>query len=1269
MIQFQNQRAYGLGRVVAGIRRMVFGAPSSVTPEAHMSWMAENMRAYAAPQFYVSAGGVENFTGETTEQRRAYKTMLKEPAIFSALIAKTVAVCSQEVSVVPEDEDDPTHRAAAGFVAWNGAHHVSGRWPKLLWNCAMGGQIDGFGVVEKVFDRVDRSHSKYPNYWALKAAKWKSADPIRFRLDEYKNVTGLYSVSAGQTGLPLDPKDFIIYTHLPFYESPFGLSIMRPVFRAATLIEAAIKLRSILLENFSGPFLVGKSSKANKAAFQRKLSEARALGYITIPDDAEVDVLNLATSAPDQFQQTIEDLRKEIYLAIRGAYLQALESSTPQGDSDTHRGQTQLFEWWLASTIATTLTEQLVPDLVRPNYGDRGGNPSVALGSSTQAAIAARLANLDTVRTKFGVALSKNQVRRVASAESPSGPEDEIPPADLNPQQPGVQAAGGGFPGFPQQFAHAGPDGFAHFRNEFADRSGLVLVEVPTQGGGKVHRWVKRDDAAAAAKGDGGPPALPAHGGQGGGGAADNAKERAGHLERVKRIGAKLGEWKNKAMATRVGRAIHHVEHALFIVAKKSQQVAVEAARQRGATPEQADRLAGVLGTADFLGGFVTGGLVGLTGSLTAAKVASYLPSASAAYLIYSAGRNPILTWSAAVKVAKQTVGLEKGPPAAKHADAEGFAAAAADRLLGYSPEEEDWRHALLVACLAHAGGDKAGALDLFDRAIQTPMPAELPEPDAADFGPDEAEPQPAPSVSFAHGGQDGFARAFAELGGESFRGWSALVQRFAQWKPYTRPSDKRQGFISEGGLVRFTKPKGEEREGAIHTKGRQKADPARRQAKHEERTAADTAAAAAINDPTRIHAGAVERLADDLAKLPKERLKDLARQLRAKVGGRKAELADRLLAHVRSVRDAEKPGEPPKHPEKGRVYMVNTGELHVDPKRFQFKLNTDASGVTKELKGTKTFNPDLAGVISVWKDPADGRTYVVNGHHRHELADRTGHPTLAVRYVDAPDHVEARGVGALINIAEGRGTAIDAAKFLRDTGSTAGDLADVGVSLTGKLASDAVALATLSPRTFDRLAGGLIEPSTALAVAHNLPDPELQDKLFKLIDSREEDGKPLADRTVAEMSREMRDTPKATTTTTGTLFGDIEEEESLFVPRNELKAIIRTDLAKELTDFSVLGSQRRADRTAGAGNVLNVAENQRIAEEAEQAKNLFDQLVNRTGPISDALNAGAAEYHKAKGKAAKTAAAKRVTEAVRAVIAAQLGRTAPADSTAVTQG
>jgi hypothetical protein len=341
--------------------------------------------------------------------------------------------------------------------------------------------------------------------------------------------------------------------------------------------------------------------------------------------------------------------------------------------------------------------------------------------------------------------------------------------------------------------------------------------------------------------------------------------------------------------------------------------------------------------------------------------------------------------------------------------------------------------------------------------------------------------------------------------------------------------------------------------------------------------------------------------------------------------------------------------------PDHGKVYNAPVEALHVDPARFQFKLNVDKSGVTEELKSVKHWNPEFAGVLSVWKDPGDSKTYVVNGHHRRELAGRLGAKNVAVRYIVAKTAQQARAVGALVNIAEGRGTALDAAKFMRDAGAGPEALAEHGVSLNGKLAQDATVLTRLNDRAFDRVARGTLSPQVAMAVAKHLADGDLQETLFRHLDKREDAGKDNSPRLIEEMAREMALAGK-TSKTEHTLFGDIESEESLFDERNEIKAHVRSELAREVNDFAAVASKRRAERVKGAGNILDTDANKKIAEETERVRNVFDTLANRKGLISDALNQAAAEYAKAKSRKEKDHVRKQALERVKDAVFREAG-------------
>lgn len=381
----------------------------------------------------------------------------------------------------------------------------------------------------------------------------------------------------------------------------------------------------------------------------------------------------------------------------------------------------------------------------------------------------------------------------------------------------------------------------------------------------------------------------------------------------------------------------------------------------------------------------------------------------------------------------------------------------------------------------------------------------------------------------------------------------------------------------------------------------------------------------------------------------------ELEPALETATGTKRVEIQKQLarLHHMESQYEQMQGGGKKGSPDQDR--SMPTKELKVDPQRFQFKLNVDKSGVTQQFKNVESFNPDFAGVIAVWKDPADGQTYVVNGHHRHEMATRFNYPALRVRYIDAKDAKEARAQGALINIADDRGTAVDAAKFMRDMGVSVQDFKKYGVSLDGPVARDAVILSHLNDRLFHQLALGTMPLDRALAIAGNLPDVNLQDQLVNVLEKEEERrGQDIPPRVVAEMAKEIAATP-ITRKTEKTLFGDEETQESLFVYRNELKSYVRAELAKEMNDWLAVANKRRAGRVASGGNVLDVEANKEAAQQAEHAKNLFDTLVNRKGAISDALNTVAEQYVQASRKSEKDKVKRQAVEAVRDAIIREL--------------
>lgn len=308
-----------------------------------------------------------------------------------------------------------------------------------------------------------------------------------------------------------------------------------------------------------------------------------------------------------------------------------------------------------------------------------------------------------------------------------------------------------------------------------------------------------------------------------------------------------------------------------------------------------------------------------------------------------------------------------------------------------------------------------------------------------------------------------------------------------------------------------------------------------------------------------------------------------------------------------------------------GDVGRVPISELAVDPQRFQYKLNTDESGATNKLKDV-TWNDALSGIVTAWKDPKDGKTYVVNGHHRYDLARRHGVKDLAVRMLpeDVKSAEEARVVGALQNIAEGNGTSIDAAKFMRDTGYTPAELERYGISLSGSVADGGTSLARLDQKLFDDVVAGRIPERRGIAIGRAAETPAQQEALVRLIDKAEKRGKSVTNATIEELGRMVRSAGEHTSTQES-LFGAQERTESLALEKAEVSSYIRDQIGREKRLFGGLASESKAKTLAESGNnKIDAKGNSGIAKRAEQAQEVYDRLSTRTGPVNDLLERAA---------------------------------------------
>jgi hypothetical protein len=288
------------------------------------------------------------------------------------------------------------------------------------------------------------------------------------------------------------------------------------------------------------------------------------------------------------------------------------------------------------------------------------------------------------------------------------------------------------------------------------------------------------------------------------------------------------------------------------------------------------------------------------------------------------------------------------------------------------------------------------------------------------------------------------------------------------------------------------------------------------------------------------------------------------------------------------------------------RVAEINTTELNLDPKRFQYKLVHNL-GATGSLSGIDSWNIYLSGIVLVWEE--FDHIYVVNGHNRVTLAKKLGVQKVLCRFIEASTHVEARLVGALANIAEGQGTPIDAAKFFRDSSYTVKDVKDFGINPRLKIVQDGLSLSNLVSFLFDKVITGTIPIDKGVILGSVGKEEQLE--VWELIKDKQV-STPALDEIIANVLN-----PVAGQMSLLNLYIDSSDE----LMRLELIALVRVKLQRSKKLLHLVSDNSQF--LESIGNNLNHTGNTSTGELTHHVLQIFDQLKNQHGPVSDILNKG----------------------------------------------
>lgn len=308
-----------------------------------------------------------------------------------------------------------------------------------------------------------------------------------------------------------------------------------------------------------------------------------------------------------------------------------------------------------------------------------------------------------------------------------------------------------------------------------------------------------------------------------------------------------------------------------------------------------------------------------------------------------------------------------------------------------------------------------------------------------------------------------------------------------------------------------------------------------------------------------------------------------------------------------------------------GQFYVMPPSVLSTDPDRLQFKADVNAKGVTPRDRIEGPWNPNMAGVVLAWKDPADGKLYVVNGHHRLDAATRLGAPQILVKVLEPMSVDAARLEGALANIGDDKGTPIDAAKVIKGGNYTPQELQQrVGLDPRKKVARDGFALAQLADPIFHRVTMGEIDEPIGVAIGQAGLSHAGQEAVVKLTERqrlRDKEVTPNVLKRFIDMAQGGQDV-KASESQRD-IFADVLGEDkaaNTAVTQAELAEWASSIFGKDKHLFRYVADAARAARLAEGGSAIDIEAAKKIGGDAAQVKNYFDKLANKRGPVNQAL-------------------------------------------------
>lgn len=237
---------------------------------------------------------------------KAYKDIKCHPVVKGCLRRRKAAVKAKAWRIVKDQASDQVTES------------INSIFKKLQINKITGGMFDatffGYQPCEITWGHTDGAWLPV-NIQAM---------PVDWYFFDAQNQLRFKDKNAGQEGLLLDPRKYLVPTQDATYENPYGEPDAALVFWATAFLQGGLEFWVRFTEKYGSPWVIGKyGNNYDEAKQETLLNNLYAMvqdAVAVIPDNSQIEIIEAAgkSASADVFEKFLMYCRSEINIALLG---------------------------------------------------------------------------------------------------------------------------------------------------------------------------------------------------------------------------------------------------------------------------------------------------------------------------------------------------------------------------------------------------------------------------------------------------------------------------------------------------------------------------------------------------------------------------------------------------------------------------------------------------------------------------------------------------------------------------------------------------------------------------------------------------------------------------------------------------------------------------------------------------------------------------------------------------------------------------------------